>query len=159
MFPETDKYYGLIDLVSLNVYPGWYGCAGVERPLDLIEPTWQRLFDLIDARGFSAKPVIISETGVEALYGWRDTHADFFTEEYQAEYVRRACELAERHPRCSGIALWHFSDARTYGKGRSMQRPRTFNNKGSFDEYRRPKLAAAEVRRIFRGAGQREMGA
>lgn len=150
MFAEKDKYYDLVDLISLNLYPGWYGCAGVERPLELIEPTWNRVFASIDERGFADKPVIISETGVEALYGWRDAHGDFFTEEFQAEYLRRVCELAARHARCSGIALWHFSDARTYGGGWSLGKPRTFNNKGTFDEYRRPKLAAAAVRKVFR---------
>jgi len=34
-----------------------------------------------------------------------------------------------------------------------MRRPRTYNNKGTFDEYRRPKLAAAAVRAAFRAEG------
>lgn len=149
MFAMTDRHYDLIDVIALNVYPGWYGCAGSERPLELVAPHWDACFASIDAKGFADKPVIISETGVEALYGWREEHGDFFSEQFQAAYLGLVCALAERHPRCSGLALWHFSDVRTYGRGLSLMRPRTFNNKGTFDEYRRPKLAAAAVRQVW----------
>lgn len=152
MFALTDKYYHLADVISLNVYPGWYGCEGVERPLELIAPFMRQCFDHIDRAGFSGKPVLISEIGAEGLYGWRDTHDDFFTETHQAEYLRRACEEALGNPRCSGIALWHFADVRTYGGGWSLKRPRTFNNKGTLDEYRRPKEAYRVVRTCFRQA-------
>jgi beta-glucuronidase len=157
MFALTDRCFDLVDLISLNVYPGWYGCEEVAAPLELIAPFMKKCFANLDAAGFAEKPVIISEIGAEALYGWRDAHHDFFTEEYQAEYLRTAALEALENPRCSGIALWHFSDARTYGGGRSLKRPRAFNNKGTLDEYRRPKLAYAAVRALFReiaGAAQ-----
>ncbi|HWA88014.1 MAG TPA: glycoside hydrolase family 2 TIM barrel-domain containing protein [Opitutus sp.] len=150
MFALTDRHFDLVDLMALNLYPGWYGCEGVEAPLELIAPFFRQCFAHLDAAGWAAKPVVISEIGAEALYGWRDAHGDFFTEEFQAEYLRRACVEALENPRCSGIALWHFSDARTYGGGWSLKRPRTFNNKGTFDEYRRPKAAAAAVRTVFK---------
>jgi Beta-galactosidase/beta-glucuronidase len=150
MFPLADKYYHLADVISLNIYPGWYGCEGVEKPLELIAPFMRKCFEHIDRAGFSDKPVIISEIGAEGLYGWRDAHNDFFTETHQATYIRTACEEALGNPRCSGIALWHFADVRTYSGGWSLKRPRTFNNKGTLDEYRRPKEAYAVVREIFR---------
>lgn len=152
--PLDDLNFDLVDLISLNIYPGWYGCPGVREPLKMIEPHWLECFASIDGRGFADKPIIISETGVEGLYGWRDPHNDFFTEAYQAAYLEIACRLATEHPRSSGIALWHFSDARTYSGGYSMGRPRTFNNKGTFDEYRRPKQAYASVKAIFQRAAQ-----
>ena len=145
-----DKQYDLVDLISINVYPGWYGAEDVADPLSLIRPHLEKCFDHIDAEGWGQKPVIISEIGAEALYGWRDPHNDFFTEEFQAQYLREACLVALTHPRCSGIALWHFSDARTYGGGRALGRPRTFNNKGTLDEYRRPKAAYQVVRDLFK---------
>ena len=150
MFALTDRHFDLVDLIALNLYPGWYGCEGASSPLELIAPAVRETLAHLDAAGFGAKPVIISEIGAEALYGWRDAHGDFFTEEYQAEYLRRACLEALENPRCSGIALWHFSDVRTYGGGWSLKRPRTFNNKGTFDEYRRPKAAAAVVRSVLK---------
>jgi beta-glucuronidase len=146
-----DKQYDLVDLISINIYPGWYGAEKSEDPLSLIRPHMEKCFNHLDAVGWQDKPVIISEIGAEALYGWHDSHNDFFTEEYQAAYIKEACLSALTHPRCSGIALWHFSDVRTYGGGLSLGRPRTFNNKGTVDEYRRPKAAYKVVRQIFRG--------
>jgi beta-glucuronidase len=151
MFLMNDKYLDLVDLVSINIYPGWYNCEGHDAPLDLVAPSMHQCFEHIDAVGLGEKPILVSEIGAEGLYGWRDPHHDFFTEEYQAEYLRRACVEALTHPRCCGIALWHFSDVRTYGGGWSLKRPRAFNNKGTLDEYRRPKLAYAAVRDVFRG--------
>lgn len=153
MFALTDRHYDLVDLIGLNLYPGWYGCEHQAHPLELIAPHYEECFAHLDAAGFADKPVIISETGAEALYGWRDPHNDFYTEEYQAAYLERSCQIALSHPRCSGIALWHFSDARTYSGGLSMKRPRTFNNKGTLDEYRRPKLAYQRVKACFTNYG------
>jgi len=151
MFALTDRHFDLVDIVSVNLYPGWYGCEGEAAPLELIAPHLRDCFAQIDQGPGAGKPILVSEIGAEALYGWREPHHDFFSEEYQAEYLRRACREAEDNPRCSGIALWHFSDVRTYGRGLSLKRPRTFNNKGTLDEYRRPKLAFAAVRSVFRG--------
>lgn len=140
----------LVDLVSINLYPGWYGCENVENPLSLIAPCMEEMIRKVDELGFHDKPVLFSEIGAEGLYGWHDPHHDFFTEEYQAAYLTTACTAALSLERCCGIALWQFCDIRTYGKGRSLMRPRTFNNKGTLDEYRRPKMAYAAVRSCFR---------
>lgn len=149
MFPFADGCYDLVDLISLNIYPGWYGCEGVEQPLQLIGEFMEKCFSHIDESGFSGKPVCISEIGAEGLYGWHDFHNDFFTEEYQASYLQTACGEALRHPRSSGVVIWQFCDVRTYGGGRALMRPRAFNNKGVVDEYRRPKAAFRAVRECF----------
>jgi len=150
MYVETDLHYDVADVISINIYPGWYGCEGEEHPLDLIAPRLETCLRVISERGFGGKPVLVSEIGAEGLYGWRDAHHDFFTEEFQAAYLQRACEAVLNEARCCGIAIWHFSDVRTYGGGWSLKRPRTFNNKGILDEYRRPKAACGVVREIFR---------
>jgi len=49
------------------------------------------------------------------------------------------------------VVLWQFCDTRSYvGVGDVRGKPRGFNNAGLFDEYRRPKLAAAHVEAAFR---------
>jgi beta-glucuronidase len=159
MFALDDKHLDLVDIISINTYPGWYACEDVDDPVGCIKPRIDRCIASIDERGFSGKPILISEIGAEALYGWRDAHNDFFTEEYQAKYLQTACQTALEHPRCCGIALWHFSDVRTYSGGRSLGRPRTFNNKGTLDEYRRPKTAYEVVRRVFGDYAKRAMSA
>ncbi|MGE9293750.1 MAG: glycoside hydrolase family 2 protein, partial [Puniceicoccales bacterium] len=149
MFVLKDLNFDLVDLIAINIYPGWYGCEYCEEPLSLIAPHMEKCFAHVSSPELKDKPIIVSEIGAEALYGWREAHNDFYTEEYQAQYLKTACEEALGHERCSGIALWHFSDARTYGGGLSMKRPRTFNNKGTLDEYRRPKAAYRSVREVF----------
>lgn len=49
---------------------------------------------------------------------------------------------------CSGVYLWQFCDIRVSDEWWGV-RPRTMNNKGVFDEYRRPKLCHATVRQLF----------
>jgi beta-glucuronidase len=146
---DKDKCFDLVDVISLNLYPGWYGCEEEENPLSLWDPQLNAWIEEIDRLGHGEKPILVSETGAEALYGWHDPHNDFYTEEFQAEYIRTAINCSLSHPRCCGVVLWHFSDIRTPGGGRSMKRPRAFNNKGTFDEYRRPKLAFKVVAETF----------
>jgi beta-glucuronidase len=149
MHPKDDLYYDLVDIISHNLYPGWYGCEDVEDPLALIVPRIRECLASIDERGQAAKPYILSKIGAEALYGWRDSLNGFFTEEYQAKYLETVVREVEQNPRIAGVALWHFSDARTYSGGRALMRPRAFNNKGTLDEYRRPKQAYDAVKSVW----------
>lgn len=149
MFGKTDLFLDLADVISINIYPGWYGCQDAEDPLALVVPEIRSFLEHFDAASFAEKPVLISEIGAEGLYGWHDALNGFFTEEYQAELLRLTCEEAVSNPRLAGVALWHFSDARTYTGGYALGRPRAFNNKGTLDEYRRPKLAYKAVRGVF----------
>jgi beta-glucuronidase len=150
MFGKTDLFLELADIISINIYPGWYGCQDAEDPLGLVVPSIRSFLDHFDARGWAEKPILISEIGAEGLYGWHDALNGFFTEEYQAELLRLTCEEVISNPRLAGVALWHFSDARTYTGGYALGRPRAFNNKGTLDEYRRPKLAYKAVQRVFK---------
>ncbi|MDP0495272.1 MAG: glycoside hydrolase family 2 TIM barrel-domain containing protein [Verrucomicrobiota bacterium JB024] len=149
MFAFDDINFDLVDMISINTYPGWYGCEKADDPLSAITPRLEAIVASIDSRGHEDKPIIISEIGAEALYGWRESHNDFFTETYQAKYLHEAIAGVLSNPRFSGIALWHFSDVRTYSGGLSLMRPRTFNNKGTLDEYRRPKEAYQVVKALF----------
>ncbi len=150
---ERDAYFEKVDIVSINCYPGWYGCEDHPAPLSLIGKFIDEFVALLDRRGLGDRPFLISEIGCEGLYGWRDQQRDFHSEEYQRDYLETVCRHVMDRPRILGVCLWHFSDARTKSKGRALGRPRAFNNKGTFDEYRRPKLARDAVRAIFREAG------
>lgn len=151
MLPDTDLHFDLADIISVNMYPGWYACNDKSKPLDSIEPFIRRVLQNLEKSPHGNKPFIISEIGVEALYGWHDQHNDFFSEDYQAEYLRRVVTEYLNNPKINGLAMWHFSDARTYGGGYAISRPRTFNNKGTLDEYRRPKQAYYTIRGLLRG--------
>jgi len=152
--PEDDLNFDLADVISLNIYPGWYAEPdGAERPLGDIVPRIRELLAHLAASPETAgKPVLISEIGAGALYGWHDLHRTHWSEEYQSDLLEIVCREVVENQDLLGVALWQFCDGRTYANPRALTRPRAFNNKGLFDEYRRPKLAAETVKRIFREA-------
>jgi beta-glucuronidase len=153
--PFDDRCYDLADVISINVYPGWYHGSLAEVPAFLDKVCAQQ-----DAAGWSRKPILISEIGAEAIYGWRDWNEDRWTEQYQAklhELVIRHL-FTERHRVC-GLALWLFNDFRsTETVQRILGRGRGFNNKGVVDEYRRPKLSYEVVKRLFHELQDRQPG-
>ena len=93
--------------------------------------------------------MIMSEVGAGAIYGFHDRFRTFWTEEYQADLLEEILKYFFSRDRIAGISLWQFIDCRTYASAYALSRPRSFNNKGIFDEYRRAKLAAEVVTRFF----------
>jgi beta-glucuronidase len=61
------------------------------------------------------------------------------------------------HPDVVGASIWQFCDVRVC-EGNEARiwsgRPRTMNNKGTVDEYRRPKLAYDVVKRRMHEAAE-----
>lgn len=147
---RNDLFFDQVDVISCNFYPGWYSSAPeVARPLDEVQPGIHKMLSDIQEMGFSDKPFIISEIGAGAIYGFRDQLNGLWTEEYQAEVLRLVCEETLANENIAGLSIWQFCDIRTYQGSRVFGRPRGFNNKGSFDEYRRPKKARDVVKGIF----------
>jgi beta-glucuronidase len=141
-FPYEDLCFDLIDIVSINTYPGWYVGEISEIPDRLEE-----IFAFLDDNLPSPKPVIISEIGAGAIPGWHDSNKGRWTEEYQAQLLEDVINfLFFKKKRVSGLSVWLFNDFRTKS---SVGRPRGYNNKGLLDEYRRPKLAYHHVKRLF----------
>ncbi len=154
-FPH-DLCLDLVDIVSINMYPGWYASDEEEyRPLEEIRERVDRLIAELESQGHGAKPLILSEIGAGAIYGVRDPHAGHWSEEYQSDYLLTVCGEFLNKPRINGLALWQFCDCRTYGSARALRRPRGFNNKGIVDEYRRPKSAYGVVADLMTGADGR----
>lgn len=142
----------LVDVICCNTYPGWYGTElYCEEPTALIKDRLEEVIREVSTDELKNKPLIISEIGAAALYGCHDRMRIPWTEEFQMDYITEVCNQISAHPRIQGLALWHFADARTFSGGGSLNRARGFNNKGSLDEYRREKLAADAVRKIFGG--------
>ena len=146
------QVFEFADVISMNCYPGWYDTDDEEiRTIDNIQPFLRDTIGYIDSLPETRdKPFIISEIGAAALPGFHDRFHARWTEEYQADYHQAVTEFVCGEDRVAGVALWMFCDARTGMQGRILRRPRGFNNKGIFDEYRRPKEAVAVVRKNFR---------
>jgi len=147
----SDCCLDLVDIVSVNAYPGWYfGSVGTApAELDRILSAYRTAAPEL--------PMLISEIGAGAIYGQRDDHRQRWSEEFQADLLDVLLEHIQG-PECDcvGVCLWQFTDCRTTERLESaMGRPRGFNNKGLLDEYRRPKLAAEVVKRHFQRAARR----
>ncbi len=149
---ESDICQGLVDIVSVNVYTGWY-----HDPIERIGPRIDELLGWLHSdasHGGSGKPVIVSEFGGGAVYGNRQRCRSHWSEEYQCDVLDECLRVYLNHPDIVGAAIWQFCDVRvteTWWNGR----PRTLNNKGTVDEYRRPKLAYDTVkRRMLEAAGK-----
>ena len=140
------------DIVAFNTYPGWIGTdAGSRDHLrrivrEDVEKVVRRFRSL-----YPGKPIMVSEMGTCGVYGHRDCAGAQWTEDFQAEYVEDAIEAAFANPDVCGFTIWQFADARSFHRGGSTIRTKPFaeNLAGVFDGYRRPKLVAETVRRLF----------
>ena len=138
----NDICLDLPDIVSFNIYTGWY------QDMDMKERHDKEL-DWIASAGGKDKPVIVSEFGAGGIYGFRDRARSKWSEERQADLLRENLELYREDARITGTFIWQFADCRVTEEEWFHARPRSHNNKGVVDEYRRPKLAYDVVKEIF----------
>ena len=133
----------LPDIVSFNQYTGWYEeCPYDERK--------DREIDWIKKSGGENKPIIVSEFGAAAVYGYRDRSRCKWSEEGQADIIRNDLEVYMNDENISGVFIWQFADCRiTEESIWYATRARCHNNKGIVDEYRRPKIAYDVIKEMF----------
>lgn len=139
---KTDICFGLPEVVSYNIYPKWYHDT----------PAGEYLADLYDwvqreTEG-AGKPFLVTEIGAGGLYGCRSPYATKWSEEFQTKTLREQLEAVLSFEDCSGVYIWQFCDIRISEEWWGG-RPRTMNNKGVVDEYRRPKLCYEVVKELF----------
>jgi len=144
--PFDDVCLDLVDVVSINCYPGWY-----HGEIDEIAAHLDSIAAHLEAVGLGDRPLIISEIGAGAIPGCRDWNEQRWTEQYQAKLLDVVIRsLFIERDRACGLSIWQFCDLRTSEMvQRVLGRPRGFNNKGIVDEYRRPKLAYEIVKRHY----------
>lgn len=139
---KTDLCFGTPEVVSYNIYPQWYHDAPADEYLaDLYR--WVQ-----EETGGKGKPFLITEIGAGAIYGYRNPNHDKWTEEYQAEALEKQIHTVMNQPGCQGMYIWQYCDVRISREWFST-RPRTMNNKGIVDEYRRPKLSYDVVKKMY----------
>ncbi len=143
---SNDICFDLVDIVSMNIYTGWYK----KRPEDVGAhiDTLIKWLNGKKSSGGKGKPLIISEFGAGAEYGCRHRSRMHWSEEYQCDILDESLRVYLNHSDICGACIWQFSDVRvTEEKRWWATRPRTMNNKGTVDEYRRPKLCYDIVKR------------
>ncbi|MBE5962058.1 MAG: hypothetical protein E7256_11885 [Lachnospiraceae bacterium] len=139
---KTDICFGIPEVVSYNIYPLWYHDTPVDEYL-------ADLYDWVqDKTGGAGKPFLITEVGAGAIYGYRTPAKVKWSEEYQADAIEKQLTAIFAKEECSGVYIWQFCDGRVCDSWFGG-RPKTMNNKGIVDEYRRPKLAYDVVKRIY----------
>ena len=135
--------YKDMDVIGINLYPKWYIDQPPAESLD-------RKKKEIAAGGGGGRPIIVSETGAGAIYGYHDPFGEAkWSEERQCAILREQIRAVLADPDVCGVFLWQFADVRVADEW-FASRPKTYNNKGLLDEYRRPKMAYRTVQELFR---------
>ncbi len=132
----------LPNIVSFNMYTGWY------QDLSVID-RHNKEIDWINGANGGGKPLIVSEFGAGGIYGNRDRRRIKWSEERQADIIEENLKVYQEDKRLAGVFIWQFADCRVTEEEWFAQRPRTYNNKGVVDEYRRPKVAYDIVKEYF----------
>lgn len=136
-FAIADRLADHLDVVGLNEYFGWY------------EPDFAGL-DRLLANSAPDRPVIVSETGADALVGHRGEGRVLFTEDWQAEFYREQVARIAATPWIVGLAAWLLYDFRSPRRQTSFQQG--FNRKGLIAEDKRTrKRAFATLADLYRG--------
>ncbi len=133
-FCIEDRLTEHIDVIGINEYFGWY------------EPDFSGLDRLLHASA-PDKPVIISETGADALAGHHGRSDEFFTEECQAHVFEQQIRRLARAPYICGMTPWLLYDFRS--ERRQTVFNQGFNRKGLIAEDKTTRKQAFEVLRAF----------
>ena len=138
-----DLCQDLPDVCAWNMYPYWYED-------DTAEERVTNLLKWIETEGGAPnKPLLVTEIGAGAIYGFHSRGKDVWSEELQREILGKQLREVASIQECSGSYVWQFCDVRV-SKEWAMRRPKSRNNKGIVDEYRRPKLAYEAVKEVYR---------
>lgn len=102
--PQTqlidDTFGETLDVLGCNSYIGWYD--GLPDKADNMK--WESTFN---------KPVIISEFGAGALYGFHGDKLTRWTEEYQESMYQHTLDMFEKVPFVQGLTPWILKDFRS----------------------------------------------
>jgi beta-glucuronidase len=126
-FRLEDRLAAKLDVIGLNEYFGWY-----ERDVGNLA----RLL----ANSNPGKPVIVSETGADALAGLHANDGSLFSEERQAGFYREQFAVLRDCAFVQGLAAWLLYDFRSERRQTRFQRG--WNRKGLIAEDKRTRKAA-----------------
>ena len=154
---STDISNTNTDIIAYNTYPGWYSyppsTGTAEEMRESIRTCHDKVVKYFRDMYKDDRPIIVSETGVKADYGVRDPRGKAqYTEDFQDEYERIMLEEIFANKELAGVAIWQFTDAKTYTRVTSGMRGRSYgvNTGGLYDLYRRPKLVVETIRELFK---------
>ncbi|MFM7024328.1 MAG: glycoside hydrolase family 2 protein [Flavobacteriales bacterium] len=125
-----------LDVLGCNEYIGWYGDR---KPEECDSISWTTKYN---------KPLVISETGADAAYGFHGATDQRFTEEYQANYFQHQLLMLGRIDFLRGISPWVLADFRS--PRRPLSNVQDFwNRKGLISEHGEKKKAFFVVKNFY----------
>jgi beta-glucuronidase len=125
-----------LDVLGNNEYLGWY----TGRPEDMDSMDWISQYD---------KPLIMSEFGGDALYGYHGGTSTRWTEEYQEDLYEHQISMLRRIPFLRGMTPWILKDFRS--PRRTLPRFEDyFNRKGLVSDHGERKEAFFTLQRFYR---------
>ncbi|MBD3239882.1 MAG: beta-glucuronidase [Chitinivibrionales bacterium] len=137
-----ERCWDLLDVIGVNAYPGWYGGGA---PLDQTQAYFRGFLDSVYEK--VRKPIMITEIGGDAIAGFHSLPPVLWTEDYQRDLLRANLEVIDEKAYIVGAHVWAFADFHTAQNDRRAYG----NRKGVFTRDRTPKMAAYELRRMWRG--------
>lgn len=138
----SDMCLDLVDIVSFNIYPRWYHDTPVAACIE-------NLKTFVETTEGAGKPLLISEIGAGGIYDYRSNQEDKWSEERQASILEEQLTTILDDTSLSGVIIWQYADCRV-DEGWFHVRPKSQNNKGVVDIYRRKKLAFDIVKKAFK---------
>ena len=141
MLHAKDKALGVVDVISLNLYFGWYSHHGnLDAGVKEADETLEEVHKM-----YPGKPILVTEFGAGAINGLHSDPPEMWSEEYQAEFLRSYIKMFKQKSFLIGFHIWCFADFKT-----PQSHFRTvLNRKGLFTRIREPKLAAHVIRREY----------
>jgi beta-glucuronidase len=131
-----------VDLVAFNEYLGWYGGL----PGDIATAKFSTIYH---------KPLFISETGAEALSGFKADSLTRFSEEYQSWYYHEQIKLWRRLPdNFVGVSPWILADFHSPRRNHPVYQE-GWNNKGLIDHNGKKKPAFYILRDYYKEMKQK----
>jgi beta-glucuronidase len=132
----NDPIAGNLDVIGINEYIGWYS----HTPAEADTAEWTSAFE---------KPLIMSEFGGDALFGYHGDAGTRWTEEYQENLYRHQIIMLKRIPFLSGVAPWVLKDFRS--PRRTLPHYEDyFNRKGLFSNRGEKKKAFFVLQDFYR---------
>ena len=145
------------DIIAVNAYPGTIPMepgspavlkAKVKTCFDAAAERFRKIYP--------DKPIMVSESGCGAFYGWHDPLAANGSEEFQDEYLTDIFEALWSNPDYVGFSIWQFANTNTHHRNNPRAghagRMLGISIAGIVDFQRNPKKSVETVRKYF---GQR----
>jgi beta-glucuronidase len=132
----SDPIASELDVMGNNEYIGWY----IHRPDDADTTEWTSQYD---------KPLIMSEFGGDALFGYHGDALARWTEEYQESLYQHQIVMLKRIPFLRGTTPWILKDFRS--PRRTLPHIEDyFNRKGLVSERGQKKKAFFVLQKFYR---------